>query len=547
MPLLASLSVCRHIGREGFFLAIALSVDELVRPSDGVVEIRSGDRLGWLLAGWLVVRTALWTTVSGLALPNVTRYTLELVIFGREFEWGYPKHPPLLAWLTGLVWTLGGGRFVAVYLLGYVLLALASWAVWRLGCEMVSRRKAFVAAMSLEGVVYYTYWGHRLDHNLGLTAFWALTILFSYQAFRHGRTGHWVAAGICGGLGLLAKYPLVFLAVPISIWSFTDRRYAAWWRRPGPYLAIAVAFLILSPHLLWARKHDWPTLVYAFGKDGHTSMWSRVSNGVEFLFVQGLMLLPLALIFGLSGGQRHCALTDSQRDGRRFLMWVIGGPVVLHLLLCLVWGVNLSPAWGMPFWTVGGLLLLLCVSGCGPGTERRMVAGFVVLNLAALVFLGARAVVSIQPLLTQFPGPRLAHEAASRWNENFSGPIPTVAGDAWFAGNIALNSPGRPPVYLSISPDPLSARYQCSAERERGGLRAHGGLVVWDADKFGAGVPSSLAERFPGVIGLSPIMIEQSLVGIAAIPPAAVEWSMWILHGLMKAAQESQKCGINPS
>src|SRR5262249_50113143 len=67
----------------------------------------------------------------------------------------------------------------------------------------------------------------------------------------------WIALGIAVGLGFLAKYTIVFwlVALAIGILATQARRLLA---SPWPYVAAALAALIVAPNLLWQAAHEWP-------------------------------------------------------------------------------------------------------------------------------------------------------------------------------------------------------------------------------------------------------------------------------------------------
>ena len=60
-----------------------------------------------VLAGWLVVRTVAWTLVA-LTQANPPLDAVEWVAWGRHWQAGYHKHPPLAAWLAELASMLSG-------------------------------------------------------------------------------------------------------------------------------------------------------------------------------------------------------------------------------------------------------------------------------------------------------------------------------------------------------------------------------------------------------------------------------------------------------
>lgn len=103
-----------------------------------------------------------------------------------------------------------------------------------------------------------------------------------------------------------------------------------------------------------------------------------------------------------------------------------------------------------------------------------------------------------------------------------------VVGDVWLAGNVGFYAQGaRPSAYVDA--DPAAAPWLDDAA-----VRERGALVLWTSDKRGRqAIPlersslAGLAERFPDLVELEPIVVEARwlggsapvIVGIALIPP----------------------------
>ena len=66
----------------------------------------SPEHFFWALCG---VQVFLWTLLPGLSFSNAPLDVVENIGWGREWQWGYYKHPPLQAWLTEAFFTLSNG------------------------------------------------------------------------------------------------------------------------------------------------------------------------------------------------------------------------------------------------------------------------------------------------------------------------------------------------------------------------------------------------------------------------------------------------------
>jgi 4-amino-4-deoxy-L-arabinose transferase-like glycosyltransferase len=100
------------------------------------------------------------------------------------------------------------------------------------------------------------------------------------------------------GLGLMNRDSTAFflLAVGVGLLLSPERREL---RKPGPWLAFALALLIFLPNLWWQFRHDFPTLedlrnVARIGKN-------VVLGPAAFLGQQVLIIHPVLLPVWLTG------------------------------------------------------------------------------------------------------------------------------------------------------------------------------------------------------------------------------------------------------
>ena len=100
---------------------------------------------------------ALWTIVPALLQRNLQLDAIEGVAYGRDWQLGYWKHPPLPWLLMDLTHRIFGPRLWPFFLLGQLASAVAFWATWRLGRELFTPLEAFVAVVILDGNIEYSF------------------------------------------------------------------------------------------------------------------------------------------------------------------------------------------------------------------------------------------------------------------------------------------------------------------------------------------------------------------------------------------------------
>ena len=66
-----------------------------------------------------------------------------------------------------------------------------------------------------------------------------------------------------------AKYFVVVLAAPLVLFALFDRDARKALATPGPYVAAAVALVVMSPHLLWLVQNDFLPFAYVEARARH--------------------------------------------------------------------------------------------------------------------------------------------------------------------------------------------------------------------------------------------------------------------------------------
>ena len=110
---------------------------------------------------------------------------------------------------------------------------------------------------------YFQYTAVKFNHDVIQLPFWALAGYAFHAGLRRGRIGHWLLLGFAVGMALWAKYFVVVLATPFALFLLFDRDARRALATPGPWLALAVALIIMAPHLIWLVQTDFLPFAYA--------------------------------------------------------------------------------------------------------------------------------------------------------------------------------------------------------------------------------------------------------------------------------------------
>ena len=151
----------------------------------------------------------------------------------------------------------------AYYALAQVAVVGAFAVVWSTARPLVGPVGALVAILILDGLHYFHFTAAKFNHDVIQLPLWALAGYAFHAALRHGRVPHWMLLGFAIGAALWAKYFVVVLAAPLALFLLFDRDARKALKTPGPWIALAVALVVMAPHLLWLVRNDFLPFAYA--------------------------------------------------------------------------------------------------------------------------------------------------------------------------------------------------------------------------------------------------------------------------------------------
>src|SRR5207245_1585373 len=133
----------------------------------------------------------------------------------------------------------------------------------------------------------------KFNHDVIQLPLWALAGYAYHGALREGRIWHWAVLGLSVGLALWAKYFLVMLACPLALFLLLDRDARKALATPGPYVALALALIVMAPHILWLVANDFLPFAYANARAAPVrSVFDPVVQPVLLAAGQVFFLLP---------------------------------------------------------------------------------------------------------------------------------------------------------------------------------------------------------------------------------------------------------------
>jgi 4-amino-4-deoxy-L-arabinose transferase-like glycosyltransferase len=449
--------------------------------------------IGWIerrpraaFGSFLALHFIVWTALPTLLYANLPLDLIEALTYGREWQLGYDKLPPLPWWLVEITHRLFGAD-AAYYALAQVAVIVAFVTVFATARSIVGATGALVAVLIIDGMHYFQYTAVKFNHDVIQLPFWALAGYAFHAALKRGRLGHWALLGFAFGGALWAKYFVVVLVAPYALFLLFDRQARRALATPGPWLALGIALIVAMPHVVWLFQTDFVPFAYASRRAAAVRGWfDHLLHPAMFTASQIFFALPsffiAAALFWPRGNKRPLPLVatadaEDESFDRRIVTLLAFGPGLTMIALTAVSGRGTFAMWGYPLWPYLGLWLVM-VARTTLNTERmtRIVAAwgavFVVLAIVFLVNYSVLPYLDHRYRAVFFPGDKLGAALTQKFHDATGQKLRYVIGTMWDGGNLAHYSPDQPQVLIDGLP-------QRAPWIDLNDLRAKGAILVW--------------------------------------------------------------------
>jgi 4-amino-4-deoxy-L-arabinose transferase-like glycosyltransferase len=379
---------------------------------------------------------AIWTAYGAIAKSSQDLHPdmAELIAWSRQLSFGYPKHPPLGAWLVRLWFGVFPVSDWSYYLLAMAMPALALWIVWRLSADYLDIDKRVVGVALLMLMPLYNFHALKFNANTILLPTWAATTLVFLRSYRGTSWRYGVLAGIGAALCMLAKYWSMVLFAGLLIAALVDSRRATYFRSAAPWITLAVAVALLSPHIIWIYQNDFVSLQYA--EMAHVAGSFAQTAEKAFMYLAGAAAFAAApVLFVLAAAGRGPASIETiwptDRE-RRLIAAAFWGPLLVPILGALATGSILTPIWLMPAFTLLPILLLAPPTVKIPAVGRQALLAIVtaepvVMLIAAPLVALAIHRAGVSPAAAH--GRLLAAQTEQEWRQATTEPLRYVGCD----------------------------------------------------------------------------------------------------------------------
>jgi 4-amino-4-deoxy-L-arabinose transferase-like glycosyltransferase len=431
---------------------------------------------GRAFAAFLALHAAVWTLLPTLLYANLPLDLIEALMYGREWQLGYDKLPPLPWWLVEVAYRLTGHDF-SYYLLAQIAVVGAFALIYAAALPLVGGVVALVSVLIVDGLHYLNYTSAKFNHDVIQLPFWALAGYALHRGLRRGRMLDWVLLGTGVGVSLWAKYFVAVLVAPMVVFALVDRDARKVLLTPGPYVAAAVALVVASPHLIWLVQNDFLPFAYAEHRAVLPRGWyDHLWHPFEFAVSQLFFLVPTLLI----AAPLFWPIASPARPGEgfdyRIVSWLAFGPFATVLLIGLISGRGAVAMWGYPLWLFLGLWIVMTARRALAGPLPRILLTWAIVFTAfALAFTLNYAVLprfDHRYRAVFFPGASLGQQIEERFTAATGRPPAYAIGSMWDGGNVEHYAASHPRTLVDGRPER-------APWIDLSDLKAKGAVVVW--------------------------------------------------------------------
>jgi 4-amino-4-deoxy-L-arabinose transferase-like glycosyltransferase len=318
---------------------------------------------------WVVLALAaclahafLWVSANALLLTNLHTDTIEMVYWGRDWMWGYPKHPPLGSFISAWMVSATGAPLVSMLILGQLCVLISAGFTYALARRIAGAEAGFIAVLILLASPASTFFAVQVNHNTLSTPFWAAALYAGYVFLSSGALWAACLLGLAAGFGFLAKYSIMLLIIPIMLVVLYHQEYRKRVFSGGSLAAVAIFTLIVSPHLLWLTSHEAKSIAMVTTGGSFYASVSVLANNIVS-FAMGIFLVfvvPILFEFvrrsRAGGASTSFALSRSDASAQTYLYFTLMLPFLILFAYCLTLDRNLKSLWSLSF-TPGAAVL----------------------------------------------------------------------------------------------------------------------------------------------------------------------------------------------
>jgi hypothetical protein len=442
--------------------------------------------------------------------------SLEAYAWGREFVFGYYKHPPFWSWVAGAWFSIMPRSSWSFWLLSELNGAIGLAGAWALIGRFGNRRMQMLGVFILMLTPFYQFNAQRFNANTILLSLWPWTLYFFVRSIETRMLRHAAMCGLLAGFSILSKYFGAILIATCFFAALTHESRRRYFTSAAPYVAATIAFVVFLPHLVWLFRDGFQPLLYLSNR---IDLADRAIASHYFEFIAGniaFFVLPSAILLFVRWrkGRETVEPMIAVRHGASFVNVLAFAPFVLTLVAGTVGHAALGIPFAVPIFALVPLVLIRLFMPNIEAAVRttRLSAG---LLLAACLL----AAPLLPYLYLRFdtkhhsePRQEMADAAIALWREETGAPLRFIAGERDFQLQVVFRSRDNTSEFNNFN-------FRWSPWVTAAGIRDHGLMAICPPAEASCNDAAALYMRADAK--MIPVTLQREVWGAKGLP-----WTM---------------------
>jgi hypothetical protein len=344
----------------------------------------ASDGKRWVLTEKRVEKAFWWTLLSAACIKSMLAMVVPMtsdeayfVNWGKNLDFGYYDHPPMIGWILKFALFFGDSRFVLRLptILSTLLIAIG---IYNLLKDRNKTKACMISTLFLVSPFDLLFVLLSTDTPVILFSF--LSAAFLFRALESNRNVHFLFSGIFFGLAFLSKYFSVLLGLAyLTYFLFTPGKKE---RTAGFAILFLSAMPFVCINIYWNYTHCWANLMFNLINRNRDIGFSPVK--VLMFMVMQLYLFTPPFTYYLAKKKKEILKSNTEHDGGyRFFAYLFCVPIAVFFLLSFRKTVGMH--WVLAFYPFAYLIMFYVLDEM---ELKKSIKFMMIFSLVHLVLIG---------------------------------------------------------------------------------------------------------------------------------------------------------------
>lgn len=285
----------------------------------------------------------------------------ENLYWGKELICGYPKHPPLFAWLSYTFFKLSFSIPESQYILTQLNLAVGIFFIFKISMLLFNDTKKSYAALLISlSALAFSFGNDKFNANTILLSLLPASFYFFMRLLKFQKKVDAFLLGIFAALAVVGKYfALLFLGLMFLFYIFSKEGKRQL-KTPLPYIVLFSFLIGISWHICWIFENDFITIKYALNKSAvhYVDSWKFP---LQFILMQIVFYGSAVFAYAFSNKAlkiipHNIKIFDTLE---KFVIYISVLPSATLFFISLIFNTRIGSMWGVNMISLIGPYMLV--------------------------------------------------------------------------------------------------------------------------------------------------------------------------------------------